>query len=441
MKAAVTLASGLSRIYQNEVKFVSITGIKGMNDILPGEVETWQFLENEARRIFRTFGFAEIRVPVVEKTELFCRSIGETTDIVEKEMYTFDDKSGNSLSLRPEGTAPVMRSFIQHKLHARDPVAKLYYMGPMFRYERPQKGRYRQFHQIGAEVIGVEDPKIDAQLLAMLSHYFETVGIPDVSLQINSLGCPECRPAYRRKLIDFLKEKLPALCEDCRRRYTSNPLRVLDCKVPGCAEATREAPSVLDNLCGGCRDHFSRVQGYLDALGTPFAINPRMVRGLDYYTKTTFEMVTGSLGAQNAVAAGGRYDGLISDLGGPSLPGIGFAMGLERLVLLKGADGKKGLGPDLFIAAIGGDAADRGFALMTGLQRRGLHAEMDYEGKSLKAQLRRADKLGAAQVLILGENELATGVAPLRNMADGTQREISLSEIDSLLPLAQGDCP
>jgi histidyl-tRNA synthetase len=420
---------------------VSITGIKGMNDILPGEVETWQFLENEAHRIFRAFGFAEIRVPVVEKTELFCRSIGETTDIVEKEMYTFNDKSGNSLSLRPEGTAPVMRSFIEHKLHARDPVAKLYYMGPMFRYERPQKGRYRQFHQIGAEVIGIEDPKIDAQVLTMLSHYFETVGIREVSLQINSLGCPECRPGYRRKLIAFLEEKLPALCDDCRRRYTNNPLRVLDCKVPGCVEATREAPSVLENLCGDCRDHFSRVQGHLNALGTSFAINPRMVRGLDYYTKTTFEMVTGSLGAQNAVAAGGRYDGLIRDLGGPALPGIGFAMGLERLVLLKGADEKRGPGPDLFVAAIGEEAADRAFEIMTKLQRRGLQAEMDYEGKSLKAQLRRADKMGARQVLILGEDELARGVAPLRNMTDGTQREIALGEVDSLLPTAGSDCP
>jgi histidyl-tRNA synthetase len=423
------------------VKHVSITGIKGMNDILPGEVETWQFLENEARRIFRAFGFSEIRVPVVEKTELFCRSIGETTDIVEKEMYTFNDKSGNSLSLRPEGTAPVMRSFIEHKLHARDPVAKLYYMGPMFRYERPQKGRYRQFYQIGAEVIGIEDPKIDAQVLTMLSHFFETVGIEDVSLQINSLGCPECRPDYRRKLIAFLEGKLPALCDDCRRRYTSNPLRVLDCKVPGCVEATREAPSVLENLCGGCREHFSRVQGHLEALGTSFTINPRMVRGLDYYTKTTFEMVTGSLGAQNAVAAGGRYDGLIRDLGGPPLPGIGFAMGLERLVLLKGTEEMGGPGPDLFIAAIGEAAADRGFAIMTGLQRRGLQAEMDYEGKSLKAQLRRADKLGARQVLILGGDELACGVAPLRNMTDGTQREISLNEPDALLSLKGSDCP
>jgi histidyl-tRNA synthetase len=413
---------------------VAITGIKGMNDILPGEVETWQFLEKTARRIFQAYGFAEIRVPVVEKTELFCRSIGETTDIVEKEMYTFDDKSGNSLTLRPEGTAPVMRSFIEHKLHALDPVAKLYYMGPMFRYERPQKGRYRQFHQIGAEAVGIMDPKIDAQILAMLVHFFDEAAIPDVSLQVNSLGCPECRPGYRQALIEQLAERLDALCDDCRRRYRTNPLRVLDCKVPGCKEATADSPSVLDHLCGGCSDHFSQVREYLQSLRIPFAVNPRMVRGLDYYTKTTFEMVTGSLGAQNAVAAGGRYDGLIRDLDGPALPGIGFAMGLERLVLLKGAAQLTPSRPALFLATLGAEASRQAFLLMAELQRRGIHVEMDYEGKSLKSQLRRADKLRARYVLILGEDELARQMAPLRNMDASTQEEVALSALSTLLP-------
>ena len=412
---------------------MSITGIKGMNDILPGDVETWQFLENHARRIFRAYGFAEIRVPVVEKTELFCRSIGETTDIVEKEMYTFDDKSGHSLTLRPEGTAPVIRSFIENKLYARDSVAKLYYLGPMFRYERPQKGRYRQFHQIGAEIIGVEDPKIDAQLLAMLSHYFEAVEIGDVELQINSLGCPECRPGYRNALTAFLEERLPALCDDCRRRYLTNPLRVLDCKVPGCKEATVAAPAMLDHLCQGCDSHFVRVKGYLRDLGTPFAVNPRMVRGLDYYSKTTFEMVTNSLGSQNAVAAGGRYDGLVRDLGGPALPGIGFAMGVERLVLMKNSQQVEPPRPELFIAALGEAAANHAFRLMTSLQRRCIHCEMDYEGKSLKSQLRRADKLRARHVLILGESELAAGTAPLRDMDGGTQDSLPLAGMEELL--------
>ncbi len=421
---------------------MSIAGIKGMNDILPGEVETWQQLEAKAREVFAVYGYAEIRVPVVEKTELFCRSIGETTDIVEKEMYTFEDKSGNSLTLRPEGTAPVMRSFIQNKLHSLDPVAKLYYMGPMFRYERPQKGRYRQFHQIGAEVVGVDDPRIDAQLLAMLCHFFEEADISDVELQINSLGCPECRPAYRQALTAYLEERLEALCDDCRRRLRSNPLRVLDCKVSGCREATAAAPSVLDHLCGGCGDHFAKVQGYLVGLGLSFAVNPRMVRGLDYYTKTTFEMVTGSLGAQNAVAAGGRYDGLIRDLGGPPLPGIGFAMGVERLVLLKGGTGSA-VAPDIFLAALGEKAADEGFLIMSRLQRRGIRAEMDYLGKSLKAQMRRADKLQARFVLILGEEELSRGTAPLRVMAGGEQTEVSLEGLEEFLAgrLRGQECP
>jgi histidyl-tRNA synthetase len=380
--------------------------------------------------VFGAFGYREIRVPVVEKTELFCRSIGETTDIVEKEMYTFTDKGGTSMTLRPEGTAPVMRAFIEHKLYAQDPVSKLYYIGPMFRHERPQKGRYRQFHQIGAEVIGVDDPKIDAQVLAMLSHYFATAKIPDVALQINSLGCPECRPAYRESLIAFLEQHLEVLCADCQRRYRSNPLRVLDCKVPGCKDATVAAPAMLDNLCIGCNTHFNQVKGHLDALSVDYTVNPRMVRGLDYYTKTTFEMVTSSLGAQNAVAAGGRYDGLIRDLGGPELPGIGFAIGLERLALILGEQSIDPPRPELFIATLGDSATKAGFAMLTRLQRRGIPVEMEYTGKSLKAQLRRADKLKTRRVLILGEDELARGVAQLRHMDDSLQEEVALDGLE-----------
>ncbi|MCK4535589.1 MAG: histidine--tRNA ligase [Desulfuromonadales bacterium] len=412
---------------------MSISGIKGMNDILPGAVETWQHLEQEAKRIFGTFGYREIRVPVVEKTELFCRSIGETTDIVEKEMYTFSDKGGTSMTLRPEGTAPVIRAFIQHKLYAQDPVNKLYYIGPMFRHERPQKGRYRQFQQIGAEVIGLDDPKIDAQLLAMLSHYFEAVQVPDVELQVNSLGCAECRPVYRQALIGYLEKRLAQLCSDCQRRYTTNPLRALDCKVPGCQEATSEAPAMLEHLCEGCSGHFDQVQMHLHNLEVPFKINPRMVRGLDYYTKTTFEMVTGSLGAQNAVAAGGRYDRLIADLGGPDLPGIGFAMGLERLALLIDDQEIMAARPDLFVATLGREAEIAGFKLLTKLQRQGVQAEMEYSGKSLKAQLRRADKLRARHVLILGDDELERGVAQLRDMDQSSQEEVALVNLEAHL--------
>jgi histidyl-tRNA synthetase len=404
-----------------------------MNDILPKDVATWQFVEKTAQSIFNAFGFNEIRVPVVEKTELFSRSIGEATDIVEKEMYTFSDRSDNSLTLRPEGTAPVMRSLIQHKLINQDPVQKLYYSGPMFRYERPQKGRYRQFHQIGAEVVGIDDPLIDAQVLVMLDHFFKEVGITDVTLEINSLGCPECRPGYREALTAFLEQRLEALCSDCQRRFQQNPLRALDCKVPGCKEATVGAPVVLDHLCSGCDDHFSQVRNRLQDVNVAFNINPRMVRGLDYYTKTTFEMITGSLGAQNAVAAGGRYDGLVQKLGGPKVPGIGFAMGVERLVLLLSELELTNDQPDLFIAALGKEAQQIGFKLLTDLQRNGLRAEMDYSGRGLKSQMKRADKLGARYSLIIGDDELTKGVAPLRNMSDGEQTDVDFCNTDLIL--------
>ena len=404
---------------------MAISGIKGFNDILPGEVEKWQHIEATARRVFELYGFAEIRVPILEKTELFSRSIGDTTDIVEKEMYSFVDKGENRVTMRPEGTASVMRAFIEHKLYAADVVAKLYYMGPMFRYERPQKGRYRQFHQIGAEVTGVTDPKVDAQVLTMLCHFFAELGLDEPSLEINSLGCPECRPVYRQALQAFLRGKLEALCDDCKRRIEINPLRALDCKSRGCMEATVDAPSVLDHLCRECDDHFLQTRQNLEAVGTRYSINPRMVRGLDYYTRTTFELVTGLLGSQGAVAAGGRYDGLIADLGGPELPGIGFAMGVERVALLLAEkDFRKR--PDLFIAALGDAARTEAFILMSGLQREGVAVEIDYEGKSLKSQMRRADKFNARFTLIIGDDELAKGFAALKDMDQGTQAEIGL---------------
>jgi histidyl-tRNA synthetase len=415
---------------------VAISSIKGFNDILPGEVEKWQHIEATARRVFELYGFAEIRVPILEKTELFSRSIGDTTDIVEKEMYSFVDKGENRVTLRPEGTASVMRAFIEHKLYAADVVAKLYYMGPMFRYERPQKGRYRQFHQIGAEVTGVTDPKVDAQVLTMLCHFFAELGLDEPSLEINSLGCPECRPVYRLALQAFLREKLEALCDDCKRRIEINPLRALDCKSRGCMEATKDAPSVLDHLCRECDDHFLQTRHNLEAVGTRYSINPRMVRGLDYYTRTTFELVTGLLGSQGAVAAGGRYDGLIADLGGPELPGIGFAMGVERVALLLAEkDFRKR--PDLFIAALGEAARTEAFILMSGLQREGVAVEIDYEGKSLKSQMRRADKFNARFTLIIGDDELTKGVAALKDMDQGTQAEIGL-KVTAIAPMVKG---
>ncbi len=402
-----------------------VNAIKGFNDILPGEVEKWQYIEATARRVFGFYGFAEIRIPILEKTELFARSIGDATDIVEKEMYSFVDKGENRVTMRPEGTAGVMRAFIEHKLYAADAVSKLYYMGPMFRYERPQKGRYRQFHQIGAEVTGVTDPKVDAQVLTMLCHFFSELGLTEPRLEINSLGCPDCRPAYRTALKEFLRERLASLCEDCQRRFETNPLRALDCKSAGCKEATVGAPSVLDHLCGACEDHFAATRRYLELVKTPYSINDRMVRGLDYYTRTTFELVTGLLGAQSAVAAGGRYDGLISELGGPTIPGIGFAMGVERVaLLLSGEDFRTR--PDLFIVALGSEAQERAFSLMCALQQSGATVEIDYEGKSLKSQLRRSDKFNSRFSLIIGGDELARGTAVLKDMDRGTQEDVAL---------------
>jgi histidyl-tRNA synthetase len=415
---------------------MSITAIKGFNDLLPSESELWQWIEQTARQVFYRYGFSEIRVPVIEKTELFCRSIGDTTDIVEKEMYTFTDKGGNSLTLRPEGTASVMRALIEHKLYALDSVSKLYYMGPMFRHERPQKGRYRQFHQIGAEVTGASDPLTDAQVLLMVSRLFQELGLTEPRLQINSLGCPVCRPAYREKLVDFLSQRQDSLCEDCRRRQTSNPLRALDCKVPGCVEATREAPAMLEHLCVECDAHFEKMQQYLKAADVPYSLNPRMVRGLDYYTRTTFELVTGLLGAQSAVAAGGRYDGLIEQLGGPAVPGIGFAVGVERVALLLG-DRTFNKVPDLFIAVMGTAARTAGFRLMATLQDQGFWVEIDSDGKSLKSQMRRADKLKARYSIVLGDTELLNGSGILKQMADGSQHPVSLA-VDSIAVVISG---
>jgi histidyl-tRNA synthetase len=298
-------------------------------------------------------------------------------------------------------------------------------MGPMFRYERPQKGRYRQFHQIGAEVTGISDPKVDAQILTMICNFFHRLRLLEPTLEINSLGCPECRPAYREKLKEFLRQRLTDLCEDCRRRLETNPLRALDCKVERCKQATLDAPAMLDALCEECDAHFAAVKEYLELVGTSYRINSRMVRGLDYYTRTTFEVVTGLLGSQSAIAAGGRYDGLIADLGGPSIPGIGFAMGVERVALLLDAADFR-TAPDLFIVALGEAAQKKAFTIATSLQRAGVSVELDYEGKSMKSQMRRADKFAATYTLIIGETELVSGKAPLKEMSSGTQSEVIL---------------
>ena len=408
---------------------MKIKALKGFKDIVPGEVELWQDLERVARDVFDRFNYREIRLPLLEETELFTRSIGETTDIVEKEMYTFIDKK---ITMRPEATASMIRAYIEHGLYVKKPVQKLFTIGPMFRHERPQKGRLRQFHQMDIEVLGSENPRVDTELMAMGAMLFEELGIT-VSLELNSLGCPECRPGYRAELLGYIDQRRDALCSDCRRRSSTNPLRVLDCKVPSCREQIVDAPSLLDHLCGGCRDHFDRVQAGLGQLGVGYRLNKFMVRGLDYYCRTTFEFITADLGAQAAVAAGGRYDGLIETLGGPKNgPGIGFAMGMERLVLLLQQQKKSSIGDDrvdLFIAGIGEQGSRAGFGLAHQIRARKISVAMDHEGRSLKSQMKQADKAGARFVLIIGDTELESGKGILRNMLmkNEEQQDILLS--------------
>jgi histidyl-tRNA synthetase len=404
--------------------------IRGFKDILPGEVELWQEIERIARELLEDFGFREIRIPVMERTELFARSIGEDTDIVEKEMYTFPDRKGDLITLRPEATASIARAYIQHKLFAKDAVRKFYMIGPMFRRERPQKGRYRQFYQIDAEIFGVHSGLADVQLIYLLVTLCSRLNLADVKAHINSLGCPKCRPEFRTTLTDFLVSVSDRLCSDCNRRMDRNPLRVLDCKVPACREALTESPSILDSLCDDCRTDFDLVMDSLSKLDVPYVVDKRLVRGLDYYTRTAFEIQTSSLGAQSAVAGGGRYDNLVKELGGPDIPATGFAIGFDRLAELVGLNApdliKK---PDVFLAALGSKSQTLAFEWMCALGRDGLMAEMDLGNKSLKSQMKRADRLGAANVLIVGDNELKEGTAILRNMETKEQESISLENI------------
>src|SRR5512147_2921350 len=406
---------------------MSIQAIKGVKDILPADIPAWQHIEATARRLFEDYGFSEIRVPVFEYTELFARSIGASTDIVEKEMYTFEDRDGKKITLRPEGTAGVVRAFIEHKLYAESQLVKLYYLGPMFRHERPQKGRYRQFYQIGAEALGTDHPYVDIEVLAMLHALFARLGITGLSLQINSLGDGACRGAYREALKTYLSGKLPALCADCNRRYETNPLRVLDCKVD--ADKFSDSPVMLDFLCDPCRDHFKTVEAGLRKLGVPFEVNPRLVRGLDYYTRTTFELVMGHMGAQNTVAAGGRYDSLVREIGGPATPGIGFALGVERAISLMDTRNVVFPRPSLFIAALGPDAVALVLPLVHGLKSSGVRVDTDYAGGSLKSQMKKADRSGSCYTLIIGEQEMKEGKAVLRNMQTKEQDLTALEGI------------
>ncbi len=404
---------------------MTLATVRGMKDILPPESARWTELEGLFRAHAVRYGFLEIRTPLLERTELFARAVGETTDIVEKEMYTFTDRSGESLTVRPEGTAPVVRALLNHRADAGEWPARFFYIGPMFRHERPQKGRLRQFHQFGAEAFGTDSPYADAEAVAFLHGFLAAAGLAGVSLEINSLGDPECRPAYLDALASFLAAKEGELCDDCRRRAGRNPLRVLDCKAERCVRATADAPSILDFLCGPCRDHFHGVESALASSGILFSRNPRMVRGLDYYRRTTFEFVIPGMGAQNTVAAGGRYDGLAEMLGGRErVPAIGFAVGVERLLMLLGEGRAAGPSAEAYLVVATPALLPEAFRRKMELSACGVRADMDYEGRSVKSQFRRADRSGARVVLVFGEDEAHRGAVVYRDMERGLQEEI-----------------
>jgi histidyl-tRNA synthetase len=412
----------------------SIQTVRGTRDILPAETPRWQAVEALAREAFAAYGYQEIRTPIFEHTELFRRAVGEGTDIVGKEMYTFIDRGERSLTLRPEGTAAVVRSYNEHSLGQGEAgAAKLYYLGPMFRYERPQAGRFRQFHQAGAEAIGFAQPAADAEAIALLHRFLKSAGLSGLTVALNSVGCPNCRPAYTERLVQFLRGLEDRLSEESRQRLSQNPLRVLDSKLPQDVEATAKAPKTWNFLCSDCSAHFAAVNRLLGDLAIPFELNPRLVRGLDYYTRTVFEIQAQALGAQNAVAGGGRYDRLVGEFGGHDRPAVGFAVGLERLLSLleaQGVDPAHRPVVEVFVAALGEAAWSEGFRQLESLRAAGLRAQMDLQaGRSLKAQFKQAASLGARFTLVLGEEELAKGVAGLKDMQQQLQQSLPLSSL------------
>jgi len=410
----------------------TIQKIKGFQDLISSEADTYTFIEETARSTFGRYGFQEIRIPILEKTELFARSIGGETDIVQKEMYTFPDRKGRSLTLRPEATAGVVRAYIENRLYAQDPVSKWFTCGPMFRYERPQKGRQRQFHQVNCELFGTGAPQADAEVILMLWTFLRELGLEKLTIELNTLGCPHCRGNYHQALKAFLSQAGDEdLCPDCQRRKTVNPLRVLDCKVPSCRDKVADAPRTIDHVCQDCREHFTTVQSLLDGLSVPYALNDRLVRGLDYYQRTTFEVVSADIGSQSSVAGGGRYDGLVQDLGGPDVPGIGFACGLERLAMILGQVTSKAL--DFFLAVIDASALTRGQIIGQHLRDLGFSGLVSFEPKSLKSQLRQANKQQARHCLILGQDELESGTIILKDMQTGEQFAVSQESVDTTL--------
>jgi len=405
---------------------------KGTEDILPDRSGYWQFLEDRIRDFMSRFGYREIRTPIFEETELFVRSVGEGSDIVTKEMYVFQDRGGRWMALKPEGTAPVIRAYLEHGLHQQGGLVKLFYLSPIFRYEKPQAGRYRQSHQFGVEAIGSGEPSLDVEVIDLAVSIYKEVGLSDFFLLVNSVGCPRCRPAYREALLKFARTHRDQLCEDCRRRMEINPLRILDCKEEGCRAVTAQAPALPDYLCPDCREHFGEVQRGLQDLDISYRVEPRLVRGLDYYTRTAFEIVHSGLGAQNAIGGGGRYDGLVEELGGPPTPAVGFAGGMERTLLALEAEGKlpeRDERVEAFVVYV--DDLGKGVfpKVLSQLRKAGVKADGTYTARSLKAQLRQANRRGARCAVILGGEELRQGKAVVRDMGRSEQEEVPLEQV------------
>ena len=410
--------------------------VKGTQDILPSEVYKNQFIEQIVIDIAGKFGFKELRIPVFEHTELFQRGVGETTDVVQKEMYTFDDKGGRSITLRPEGTAGVARAFLEHGLFNEALPQKLCYVINCYRYEKPQAGRWREFQQFGVEMLGTAAPAADAEVISLANEIFTFLGVENLQLELNSIGCPECRKNYHKALKEYFEARKENLCPTCLERLEKNPMRLLDCKSPICKEISKDAPAILDYICDDCSAHFESVKKYLDAMNIEYIVNPRIVRGLDYYTRTVFEFVSTDIGAQGTVCGGGRYDGLMKQLDGPALPGIGFGMGLTRVILAMKESGCADVEenkPLLYIAPLGNGAVAKALSIVAKLRDKGIYAECDICSRSLKAQMKYADKIGAEYTLIIGDSELESGKAQLKNMKKSEQREIEIDNIYSVL--------
>ena len=420
---------------------MAFKAIKGTKDMLPQDAYKWHYIEEEWRKICREYGFKEIRTPIFEATELFNRGIGDTTDVVQKEMYTFDDKGGKdregkSLTLKPEGTSPTVRAFIEHNLYAEMQPTKLYYDIPCFRREQPQAGRLREFHQFGIENFGTHSMLADAEIIALGHDFLKRMGIEDIELHISSVGCRECRPVYKKALQDFLRPKYDCLCDTCKSRFDKNPMRILDCKSAEDKEAVKDAPKMIDYLCDDCRKDFEDLKSYLDAMGIEYVVDPSIVRGLDYYTKTAFEFITTKIGAQGTVCGGGRYDHLIEEVGGPDMPGVGFGLGKERLLMLMDACGHDfgaAPAPQLFLAWIGDDAKLYALTLLHELREKGIRAEMDTRERNLKGQMKYANKLGAAYTAIIGGDEVASGEITLKNMSTSEQTKVSRGDLANAL--------